>query len=131
MTEPDAARTILVVDDDQDIRETFCLVLQAVGYDVVTASDGAEALSRLRSTRSVGLVLLDMMMPGMNGWSFREAQRADHAIDGIPVIVVTGDGHAAEKAEALDAAGYLHKPVELSELLPTVARHLGRIPARS
>jgi CheY-like chemotaxis protein len=118
-----AVRTILVVDDDADIRDAMCLVLQHSGYRAVTAANGEEALRVLRGEGAVDLILLDMMMPVMDGWGFRNSQPAGPAFVDIPVIVLTGDGRASAKAAAIGAAGYLKKPLDLDDLLAVVARH--------
>src|SRR5689334_6104245 len=80
--------TILVVDDDEDILEALRDLLRDEGYDVVAARDGRTALERLRGGLRPRLILLDLMMPTMNGYEFRREQRADPALAGIPTIVV-------------------------------------------
>jgi CheY-like chemotaxis protein len=117
-----AAARILVVDDDVDIRDATRLVLEHNGYLVVAASNGEEAL-RLLQDGPVDLILLDMMMPVMDGWGFRRSQPDGPAFVKIPVIVLTGDGRASSKAAAIGAAGYLRKPLDLDDLLATIARH--------
>lgn len=116
-------RTVLVVDDDVDIRDAMCLVLQHNGYRTETASNGEEALRALRGPGQVDLILLDMMMPVMDGWGFRNAQPDGPAFQTIPVVVLTGDGRASAKAAAIGAAGWLKKPLDLDELLAVVGRH--------
>lgn len=111
--------TILVVEDDLDIREVMRMVLEASGYDVLEAGEGAEALAVLRGHRPT-IILLDLMMPGMDGFEFREAQLQDPAIASIPVIVVSGGGGVPEKASELGAAGYLVKPTDVQRLLALV-----------
>lgn len=118
--------TILVVDDDIDIREAMCLVLQHNGYRTLTASNGEEALRMLRNGQMADLILLDMMMPVMDGWGFRSSQADLPEVAHIPVVVLTGDGRAPAKAAAIGAAGYLRKPLDLDELLAIVARHTGK-----
>jgi CheY-like chemotaxis protein len=120
-----AVPTVLVVDDDGDIRDALCLVLEHNGYRALAASNGEEALVRLRADASVDLILLDMMMPVMDGWGFRKSQPDGPAFVEIPVIVLTGDGRASSKAAAIGAAGYLKKPLDLGDLLEVVARHCG------
>jgi CheY-like chemotaxis protein len=120
--EPDAEKCILIVDDDVDIRETIRDVLEDEGYRVIVASDGANALGLLRRGVVPRLILLDLMMPVMNGWEFREELQRDPALSAIPIVVLTGDGSAAAKAEALHAASYVRKPVDLEPLLACIAR---------
>jgi CheY-like chemotaxis protein len=116
---------VLIVDDDPDILDMMGLLLENAGYEVQTALDGARALDRLGDGVRPAIILLDLMMPVMDGWSFRDHQRRDPAIARIPVVVLTGDGHADDKARALGAEGYLRKPVELAELLAMVERYAG------
>jgi CheY-like chemotaxis protein len=115
------APVVLVVDDDGDIREALRDVLEDSGYLVHTAADGREALVVLRREPHVSLILLDIMMPVMDGWEFRAEQVHDAAIADIPVVVITAVGDADEKARAMAAAGALRKPVRLKDLLAAVA----------
>jgi CheY-like chemotaxis protein len=116
-------RTILLIDDDSDIRDAMCLILQHSGYRTVTASNGAEGIRALAADGAVDLILLDMMMPVMDGWGFRRSQEEGPAFSKIPVVVLTGDGRASAKAAAIGAAGYLKKPLEMEDLLAAVLRH--------
>jgi CheY-like chemotaxis protein len=117
-----AGMCVLVVDDDLEIRETVRQVLESEGYQVAAASDGAEALDLLHGGVVPRLILLDLMMPIMNGWQLREALRGDAKLETIPIVVFTGAGNAAANAESLQAAGYITKPVDLEPLLACVAR---------
>lgn len=112
---------MLVVEDDADIRDMIRQILELEGYPVQTAADGLDALAQIRRELP-GLILLDLMMPAMNGWEFRAAQLEDPRLAAIPVVVLSGDGTVAAKAGSLKAAGFLKKPVELSQLLETVGR---------
>jgi CheY-like chemotaxis protein len=112
------AGCILVVDDERDIRDAIAELLQDEGYEVEAAGDGAEALAKARDCHPL-VVLLDLMMPGMNGWEFRDRQRGDPQLAEIPVIVVSALG----KVPGVDAAGYLQKPFNLDDLLTAVRRH--------
>jgi CheY-like chemotaxis protein len=122
----EAKQRIAVVDDDFDIRSMLTLVLEMDGYEVVAAANGQEALDRLRTLDErrpgppASLILLDLMMPIMNGWQFRAAQKEDPHLAPIPVVVLSGDGNVAEKTAAIGAAGYLRKPIDLEALLATV-----------
>lgn len=118
------AGTVLVVEDDLDIREVMRMVLEASGYQVLEAGDGAEALVVARAHHP-RLILLDLMMPGMDGFQFRESQLRDPAIATIPVVIVSGGGAVPQKAAELGAAGYLIKPTDLQRLL-AVLRDLCR-----
>jgi len=112
-------RTVCIVDDDPDIREAMRFALELDGVHVVEASDGAAALDRLHHEKC-GLILLDLMMPGMNGWEFRAEQRADPELAQIPVVVLSGAREVSDHARELGAAAYLQKPVELERLSEVV-----------
>jgi CheY-like chemotaxis protein len=117
------ASRILIVEDDADFRDTLAELLQFEGYQVTQAGNGREALAHLRQSAPPCLILLDLMMPEMNGWEFREAQRQDPALAQIPVAVVTGVRNDAQTLAAFGAVGYFQKPVNVSDLLTTVARY--------
>jgi CheY-like chemotaxis protein len=112
---------VLVVDDDPELRTLIELALD--GYRVVTAADGREALDRV-DEEVPGLILLDMKMPGMNGWEFAREfrQRFDRS---SPIVVITAAPDARARAQEIDAEGYLGKPFDLDDLANLVARHLG------
>jgi CheY-like chemotaxis protein len=113
---------ILVVDDEAFIRLYLEEVLVDEGHDVRSASDGAEALRLLREGEpSPDLILLDLMMPGMNGWEFRKEQAADPGLAGIPVVVVSGAGDVQAEAARLGVQGYLAKPFFPEMLLAAIA----------
>jgi two-component system response regulator MprA len=117
------AKVVLVVDDDVDIRATLADVLVDEGYTVETAGDGLDALELLRGGLAPGLILLDLMMPRCDGADFRQAQLADPRLAGFPVVLLSATAKLDEKHGALRADAYLKKPVQLDELLATVARH--------
>lgn len=121
------AKHVLVVEDDRDIRESVVEVLEDEGYVVSAASDGQQGLVLLRdATPKPDLILLDLMMPIMNGFQFREEQRKDPALCSIPVVVITADVNARAKAEGLGAAGFVQKPVKIQPLLDVIEQHLQR-----
>jgi CheY-like chemotaxis protein len=123
---PDALPSILVVDDDQDIREILAIVLQRQGCEVIVASDGAHALELLRNGSACpAVILLDLRMPIMNGWQFREEQLRDPRLASIPVVVMTGDRSQAAREGLPGTAGFLAKPLELQELRALVSRFTG------
>ncbi len=111
---------ILVVDDDQDIRETLSLVLELNGYEVIAGVDGLDALDKVRKGPRPAAILVDIMMPRMNGIDFVKALRRDAALSQIPVVVLSGDTAARRAATALSAQACLTKPVDVSQLLDTV-----------
>jgi CheY-like chemotaxis protein len=122
VTEQDT-RTILVVEDDAATRDALAMVLAAEGYSVVGAANGQEALSRLHTAPRPDLILLDLMMPVMDGWQFRREQAQDPALAGIPVVVLSADSNVQQKAASLHAAGYLQKPVDIENLLDAIGRY--------
>jgi two-component system chemotaxis response regulator CheY len=112
---------IMVVDDDVAIREILQAIFEIEGYRVVMASDGAQALQQLRSGVRPCLILLDLRMPGMDGRTFCQLQRAEPQIAGIPVVILSGDRDAPVVAAALGAECIV-KPVDLGDLLSLVGR---------
>lgn len=118
-----SAHRILVVDDDADIRESLIDIIQDRGYEAIGAVHGRDALDRLHAdAQRPCVILLDLMMPVMDGWQFREAQRADPELAGIPVVVISAYRHRPSVTE-LDAAEYLNKPVQVDSLLDVIRRH--------
>lgn len=118
---------ILVVDDEADSILPVTAALTGAGYDVSTAKDGWEGLARARRLKP-DLVLLDVKMPQMDGWTFMKFVRAHRDLAAIPVIFLTGAGSAEdrERGRKLGAEGYLLKPVEPDRLLSEVAAVLDR-----
>jgi CheY-like chemotaxis protein len=111
----------LVIEDDVDVREVLGDTLTDEGYQVVTAENGAEGLAQLRGMRDPCLVLLDLLMPIMNGWEFRSRQFADPRLRDVPVIVMTATTNIPEAK--IQANAFLQKPVDLDVLLRTVSQH--------
>jgi CheY-like chemotaxis protein len=120
MKDPSECVTVLIVDDDIDIREVLSEALQDEGYDTASVPDGVEALAWLRRTRRPCIILLDLTMPGMDGLDFRAEQSRDPAIRDIPVVVFSADPGVHDKAGDLRAAAHLKKPVTLDALLDVV-----------
>jgi CheY-like chemotaxis protein len=112
---------VLIVDDDEDIGETISLILGTRGYRTSVARDGAEALQLMQTQPLPEVVLLDMMMPGMNGEDFRAAQLKDARIANVPVVLMTGDGRAQEKAARLGVSRFLRKPIAINDLIEVIA----------
>lgn len=113
---------VLIVDDDPAIRATLAEVLADEGYPTLTAPHGAEALTCLAQVQPC-LILLDLMMPVMDGFQFRAVQRSRPHLAQIPVIVLSAFPATVETAAALDAAAYLRKPLRLDRLIETVDRY--------
>ena len=125
----EAAPKILLVDDDAAIRESFADVLNEDGYAVTTAANGLEALEYLHSAQTLpSLILLDIMMPKMNGWQFRAAQQVQQRLADIPVVVLSASGNLDQVAAKMGVAGFLRKPIDLIDLLAVLQRHCGLRP---
>ena len=120
----DPARTkrrILVVDDDDDLRETICDVLALAGHDVVQAADGRAALAQLRAKR-FDLIVTDLRMPRMDGWELLAALQADGRLRQIPVCVVSAEADVPRGA----STPFIRKPFELASLVRTIDEVLDR-----
>jgi CheY-like chemotaxis protein len=113
---------ILLVDDDEDLREVLAEILRENGYRIVTAANGKEALEHLHANPRARVILLDLMMPVMNGCEFRAAQIRDPELAEIPVVVLSADDQVRRKAERLGADAFLRKPMNVDTLLDTVDR---------
>lgn len=118
-----AAKRILIIEDDIDIREALTEILADEGYDVRSAAHGGEGLQTLRDGFLPQLILLDLMMPVMNGWQFNTEQKKEAAFKQIPVVVISAAGNLQEKIQGMDAAGYLKKPIQLVNLLDIAQRY--------
>ena len=127
MDEPGRRATILVVEDDPDLRLVHSEILSNEGYEVVTAADGIEALEVVESQGPPAMILLDLRMPRMNGWDLAERLRQRPGWRDIPIIVVAAHYRIADEAAAIGADAWLHKPVSIDMLL----RVVGQVYARS
>jgi CheY-like chemotaxis protein len=111
--------SVLIVEDDRDTREMLGRFLELEGFDVQTAANGELALKVLHDEEPPSVIILDLMMPVMNGWQFRLAQQSDPNLSQIPVVVVTAAG-VREDIPAISADGWLSKPVDFDRLLATI-----------
>lgn len=107
------------MEDDPDVRAAIAEILALDGYCVAEAADGAEGLACARSDHP-DLILLDLMMPGLNGWEFRAKQEADPSISEIPVVVVTACPPQDPHVQRVHPAAYLYKPFDVDDLLRAV-----------
>ena len=118
-----AKRTILVVEDEDDIRTLVGEALEMEGYAVIPAANGQEAIDALHAADLPDLILLDLMMPVKDGYEFRREQTAEPRWKDIPVVVMTADGNAIHKMRQDEgAAPGLRKPVDLDELVAVINR---------
>ena len=119
-----ARQVVLVVDDDPDALDAITTILEDAGYDALRAANGRDALGQLGDHRGrCDLILLDLLMPVMNGWDFRRKQKETPAFADIPVLLMSAGAHMATVSGELNAAGYVTKPVEMSDLLEVVRQH--------
>ena len=116
------SRRILVVEDDEGIREMMEMVLDGEGYEVLTATNGIMALELLQEERPE-LILLDMKMPGMDGWEFAR-RYAELPAPRPPIVVVTAAQDASRRAAEIAAQGYLAKPFGIDDLLGVIDSHV-------
>lgn len=118
---------VLLVEDDKDIQASLLDLLELEGYAARGAFDGQQALDLLRESPTLpSLILLDLMMRGMSGKEFREAQLQDPRLMGIPVVIMSADGRPADHLVNTRAEGYLRKPADVEEILGVVERYLGK-----
>ncbi len=120
--------TVFIVEDDVDTREMLGRFLELEGYHVESAANGKLALERLDAGMPACVILLDLMMPVMDGWQFRREQARHAALADIPVIIVSAAGR--DRIQQIDADAYLLKPIDLDELLAQVTQYCSPGPAR-
>jgi CheY-like chemotaxis protein len=120
-----SAPLLLLVEDDVDVREALAALLRDAGYDVCCAADGFDAIHVLRRGARPAAILLDLMLPGMDGFEFRAEQLRDPEVADIPVIVLTADRAIERSARELRAADHLAKPASVDDLLRSVGRIAG------
>ena len=112
---------VLIVEDDADLREMMAQLLLLEGFRTATASNGREALDYLRTGRSPDIILLDLMMPVMDGWEFRREQQRDPQLAKVPVIILSALDSA--RAAGIGAQAFLKKPLDFDRLLDLVRRY--------
>jgi len=119
------SHSVLIIDDDKWIAMSTSMVLEAEGFEVHSALSGPEGIEKVRRLKP-GIVLLDIMMPGMDGWETLERLKADRLCSPIPVIVFTAREHreGPSKAVELGAVEYFRKPFRPDALVQTIRRHL-------
>ncbi len=116
-------KLVLLVEDDDETRDVLGDLLQEAGYGVLRAEDGAVAWKLLQERPDKpDIILLDLMMPIMNGWDFRRKQRLDPRLSAIPILVMSAGGQIASVAADLGAVDHIEKPVEIDDLLGKLER---------
>lgn len=116
-------KRVLLVDDDEGFRSIVAELLEGFGYEVLAAENGLEALDLLHGGASPCVILLDLMMPKMNGWELLDRMRREPALAQIPVAVLSGVDDLRAKVAALGVSASLRKPVDLDTLLGVIERH--------
>lgn len=111
---------ILLVEDEKDIRESLQDFLEGEGFDVSSASNGQEALQLLDSMENPDVILLDLMMPIMNGAEFRHEQERKDRIKDIPVVVMSAVNQAKQQADSIGISRHVKKPIDLDDLLTAI-----------
>src|SRR3989441_4704028 len=114
------ASTVLIVDDDPNLQRLMTKFLKLEGFSSIPANNGREALDYLRGGGDASVILLDLRMPVMDGWTFRQEQRQDPGIANIPIVVLSGV--ETERMHELDAAASFHKPVSFPEVVVVLRR---------
>ena len=116
-------KTILIVEDDIDIAENLVCLLEMEGFKAEVARDGKDALEQLRARADKpGLILLDLMMPVMDGFQFRENQLADSELAQIPVAIMTAGGNIESRIAQLNVSASFRKPLDIDKLLETIEK---------
>lgn len=123
MKAPNTTQSVVLVEDDPDIREAICDILELEGYKVSAYENGKEALDHLHESPNPGLIILDLMMPVMNGFQFLKARSNDEALSDIPCFVVSAVGKRKEVMSE-GAQGFLRKPVDANDILDLVKAHI-------
>ena len=120
MTE-ERLKTILIIEDEEGIRSVLQQILELNGYCAFTATNGKEGLEKLRHISRPGLILLDLLMPVMNGWDFAEAISGNNDLNTIPIVVLTAFGEKSKKVKNVQKI--IKKPFDMDELLKKVSQY--------
>jgi CheY-like chemotaxis protein len=114
---------VLIAEDDDDVRDNLALLLELKGFCVQKAANGHQALETINGSGAPCLLLLDLMMPVMNGWELREAMLKDPMLAQIPVVLLSGMADVSEAARSLQAVEHLRKPIDLQKLYRIVGTY--------
>jgi CheY-like chemotaxis protein len=121
MARPERLCPVLIVEDDADLREMMAQLLSLEGFQTAAVANGREALDYLHDSDRPQVILLDLMMPVMDGWEFRRKQQADPQLASVPVIVLSALDPV--RAGSLDVTAFLKKPLDFDHLLALVREH--------
>ena len=121
---------LMIVDDDDDLRNALAFIMSAHGYEVIAFGDARRALGALETGPPPFLILLDLMMAGMSGWEFRAAQLANVKLNSIPVVILTAANTFTDGVHTLSDVEIVEKPFALDALLVLVERYASLIPDR-
>jgi CheY-like chemotaxis protein len=116
---------VLLIEDDDDLREVESGILERAGYRVATAREGHEALARV-AEEMPAVIFLDMNMPGMDGWAFAREFRTRYGT-GVPIIVITAASQAQKRAQEIAAAGMLGKPFHVADFIRTAESYVSAV----
>ena len=115
--------TILIVEDDEDLRDSLAELFEERGYAVVAAQNGQDALNRLVAGLVPCLILLDLMLPIVSGWEFRNQQLADPRFAQIPIIILSGIHNLRSEAQRLQAVAFVPKPLDFDRLFKAIDQY--------
>ena len=125
------APLVMIIEDNDDLRQSLEEYLELKGYQVIGATDGRQGLEFLSSSaHPPALILLDLMMPGMDGWEFRGVMLQDPKLRDVPTVLISAVAALDEEAAMLRASGYLRKPFQPNDVLDVVREHAGQAPDR-
>lgn len=120
-------RSFMIVDDAFDIRDVLKFYFSHQGYNVLEAQNGLDALEILRSSSQLpSLIILDLMMPIMDGFSFKREQDCDAKLSSIPVVVISADAHIERKCKEIGAQAFLKKPLDIDKIQEAVELYCSR-----
>src|SRR3954471_21213397 len=114
--------SVLIIEDEPELQSMLRVALGADGYDVAVVGNGRDALKHLRSTPTTCLIVLDLLLPVMDGRRFRSVQLRDRSLAWIPIVVVAGGGEAGREARKLGARKFTRKPIDIDQLRSVVSR---------
>jgi CheY-like chemotaxis protein len=123
MSVPPPPHPILLIEDDADIRDAMVSILESEGYSVSAASHGAEGLAHLQAGNKPCLILLDLMMPVMDGWTFCQERSKTPSLAAIPIVVLSAVARQDPRNASLHAVEHLPKPLNIDKLLAVVQRY--------